>query len=63
MSKIEIHDIKELIESNYPPAIVEKMINEDHHAEAVCQFCGKKYEFSEQELKDIYDKMDQEESK
>lgn len=28
MSKIEIHDIKELIESNYPPAIVEKMINE-----------------------------------
>lgn len=42
---------------------LEKMINEDHHAEAVCQFCGKKYEFSEQELKDIYDKMDQEESK
>lgn len=42
---------------------LEKMINEDHHAEAVCQFCGKKYEFNEQELKDIYAKMDQEESK
>ena len=28
MSKIEIHDIKELIESNYPPSIVKKMINE-----------------------------------
>ena len=42
---------------------LEKMINEEHHAEAVCQFCGKKYEISEQELKDIYDKMDQEEYK
>ena len=42
---------------------LEKMINEDHHAEAVCQFCGKKYEFNEQELKDIYAKMNQEESK
>ena len=36
---------------------MEKMINEDHHAEAVCQFCGKKYEFTEQELKDIYAQM------
>ena len=42
---------------------LEKMINEDHHAEAVCQFCGKKYEFNEQKLKDIYAKMNQEESK
>ena len=29
---------------------------EDHHAETVCQFCGKKYEFSEDELQLIYDK-------
>ena len=36
---------------------MEKMINEDHHAEAVCQFCGKKYEFTEQELKDTYAQM------
>lgn len=33
------------------------MIDEDHHAEAVCQFCGKKYEFNEDELKAIYAKM------
>lgn len=30
---------------------LEAMINHDHGAEAVCQFCGKKYEFSEDELK------------
>lgn len=42
---------------------LEKMINEDHHAEAVCQFCGKKYEFNEQELKDIYAKMDSKDAK
>lgn len=29
------------------------MINQDHGAEAVCQFCGRKYQFSEDELKDI----------
>lgn len=28
-----------------------EMINKDHGAQAVCQFCGKKYEFSENELK------------
>lgn len=32
---------------------LEVMINEDHGAQAVCQFCGKKYEFSEDELKDL----------
>lgn len=32
---------------------LEAMINEDHGAQAVCQFCGKKYEFSEDELKDL----------
>lgn len=34
-------------------ADLEAMINEDHGAQAVCQFCGKKYDFSEQELKDL----------
>lgn len=32
---------------------LEAMIKEDHGAEAVCQFCGRKYKFSEDELKDI----------
>lgn len=36
---------------------MKKLINEDHHAEAVCQFCGKKYEFNEDELKKIYAEM------
>lgn len=36
---------------------MEKIINEDHHAETVCQFCGKKYEFDEDELKKIYAEM------
>ena len=30
---------------------IQAMIDEDHGAEAVCQFCGKKYQFSEAELK------------
>lgn len=45
------------------PKDMEKMINEDHHAEAVCQFCGKKYEFSEDELKKIYAEMTKEDTK
>lgn len=32
-------------------ADLEEMIKKDHGAEAVCQFCGKKYHFSEDELK------------
>lgn len=36
-----------------PKDQLETLINEDHHAEAVCRFCGKKYEFSEEELKDL----------
>ena len=32
---------------------LEEMIAKDHGAEAVCQFCGKKYEFSEDELADF----------
>lgn len=35
---------------------LKKLIDEDHHAETVCQFCGKKYEFTEDELQLIYDK-------
>lgn len=34
---------------------LKKLIDEDHHAETVCQFCGKKYEFNEDELQKIYD--------
>ena len=29
------------------------MINEDHGAELTCNFCGNKYQFSEEELKAI----------
>lgn len=36
---------------------LKKIIDEDHHAETVCQFCGKKYEFNEAELQKIYDEM------
>ncbi|KRK99345.1 Hsp33-like chaperonin [Secundilactobacillus odoratitofui DSM 19909 = JCM 15043] len=32
---------------------LEAMINEDHHAEAVCHFCKNKYEFTEAELREI----------
>lgn len=35
---------------------LKKLIDEDHHAETVCRFCGKKYEFSEEELQLLYDK-------
>lgn len=30
-----------------------EMINEDHGAELVCNFCGDKYQFSEAELQEI----------
>ena len=32
---------------------LEAMINEDHGAELTCNFCGNKYHYSEDELKDI----------
>lgn len=32
---------------------LQAMIDEDHGAEAVCKFCGNKYQFSEDELKEI----------
>lgn len=35
---------------------LEAMINEDHGAELTCNFCGDKYHFSENELKDILSK-------
>lgn len=35
---------------------LKQLIDEDHHAEAVCQFCGTKYEFTEEELQLLYDK-------
>ncbi|BAP84984.1 heat shock protein Hsp33 [Paucilactobacillus hokkaidonensis JCM 18461] len=36
---------------------MEEMINQDHHAEAVCHFCGNRYEYSETELKKILVQM------
>lgn len=32
---------------------LQDMINEDHGAEIICHFCGKKYHFSEEELREI----------
>jgi len=32
---------------------IQAMIDEDHGAEAVCKFCGNKYQFSEDDLKQI----------
>lgn len=32
---------------------ITEIIEEDHGAEVVCQFCGRKYEFSESELNDL----------
>lgn len=36
---------------------MEQMINEDHHAQAVCRFCGNKYDYNETELKKILVQM------
>lgn len=36
-----------------PDDELDAMINEDHGAEITCQFCGKKYHFSEDDLKKI----------
>ena len=30
-----------------------EIIEEDHGAEVLCQFCGRKYEFTEKELNDL----------
>ncbi|MQS76122.1 Hsp33 family molecular chaperone HslO [Companilactobacillus halodurans] len=37
---------------------LQSMIDENHGAEAVCKFCGNKYEFSENDLKEIIDTKD-----
>lgn len=37
---------------------INEMIEQNHGAEAVCKFCGNKYEYSEAELKDILAKKD-----
>lgn len=39
--------------ASLPKKDIEEMIEKNHGAEAVCRFCGKKYEFSEEELKAI----------
>ncbi|MGX0032147.1 redox-regulated HSP33 family molecular chaperone [Staphylococcus capitis] len=33
------------------------MIDEDHGAEAVCHFCGNKYQYTESELEDLLTAM------
>jgi len=35
------------------PAAIKEMIDQDHGAEAVCHFCGTKYQFSEDDLRQI----------
>jgi len=32
---------------------IDEMIEEDHGAEAVCHFCGRKYQFSEEDLEEL----------
>lgn len=39
--------------ASIPRSDMEQMIAEDHHAQAVCHFCGNKYEYSETDLKKI----------
>lgn len=36
------------------PKDLKEMIEKDHGAEATCRFCGEKYHFDENELKDLY---------
>ena len=38
---------------------LEEMIEQDKGAEAVCHFCGKKYEFNEEELTKIMNEANQ----
>lgn len=39
--------------ASIPVSQLTELIEEDHHAETVCRFCGNKYQFSEVELKEI----------
>ncbi|MFC6254778.1 Hsp33 family molecular chaperone HslO [Secundilactobacillus hailunensis] len=43
--------------SSVSKAQLQEIIDQDHHAETVCNFCKNKYEFNEQELKAILAKM------
>lgn len=36
---------------------LQDIINEDHHIEAVCHYCGEKYDFNEEEIKEIINKI------
>lgn len=36
---------------------LEEIINEDHHIETVCHYCEEKYDFSEEEIKEIINKI------
>ncbi|HEY9061905.1 MAG TPA: Hsp33 family molecular chaperone HslO [Pseudobacteroides sp.] len=36
---------------------INDIINEQHHAELVCHFCNEKYQFTEQDLKDIVERL------
>ena len=40
-----------------PYLLLEDMITEDHGCEITCQFCNNKYQFSEEDLKNIVDKI------
>ena len=37
---------------------LQEMIDEDHGCEIVCQYCNKKYQFSEEQLKGIIARKD-----
>lgn len=39
--------------TSLPTDQLQEMVDEDHGAEAVCHFCGKKYQFTEDELRKI----------
>ena len=32
---------------------LQDIVNEDHHIETVCHYCGEKYDFSEDEINEI----------
>lgn len=36
---------------------LQDIVNQDHHIETVCHYCGEKYDFNEQELQVIIDKL------
>lgn len=45
--------------ASLPKKDLEEMIEQDKGAEAVCHFCGKKYEFNEEELTKIMNEANQ----